>query len=53
MVGPELHQCAVEKGVVVLQSMSLIYDQRGPGETAEKLFVLEEDLVRREESVEL
>ena len=30
MVAPELHQGAIEKGIVVLQTMSLVHYERGP-----------------------
>jgi hypothetical protein len=45
MIGPELHQCTIEEGVVVLESVSLIDNQRGPGKAPEELLVFEKNLI--------
>ena len=53
MIGPELHQCAIEEGVVILETVSLINDQRGPGKASKKLLVFEKNLIGGKESIEL
>ena len=52
MIGPELHQRAIEEGVVVLETVSLINDQRGPGKAPEKLLIFEKNLIGGKQSIE-
>lgn len=53
MIRPELHEGTIEKRIVVLQSVSFVDYQGGPGKASEELFVLEEDLIGGEERIEL
>ena len=53
VVSPELHQRAVEEGVVILQSVSLVNNQRRPSKASKKLFVFQKNFIRGEEGVEL
>lgn len=53
MVGPELGQCAVEEGVVILETMSLIHHKYGPVDGTEEVLVLQQDLICGEDGVKL
>ena len=52
MIGPELHQRAIEERVIILETVSLIDDQRGPGKAPKKLLVFEKNLIGGEQSIE-
>lgn len=53
MVGPELGQRAIEEGVVVLQTVSLIHYKYCPVDGSEEVLVLQQDLIRGEDGVKL
>ena len=53
MTGLELHQGAVEKGVIVLQPVRLINYQARPANVPQQVLLLEEDLVGGQNGVEL
>ena len=53
MIGPELHQCTIEERVIILETVSLVHNQRSPGKAPQELLIFEEDLVGGKESVEL
>lgn len=53
MVRTKLHECAIKKGVVILESMGLVNGKHSPRYTAKKILVFEQNLVRCKESVEL
>ena len=53
MVGVKLHQRLVQERVVVLESMRLVDGERGPGHGTKERLVLQQDLVGRDDHVEL
>ena len=53
MIGVKLHQRLVEERVVVLESMRLVDGERGPGHGTKERLVLQQDLVRRDDHIEL
>lgn len=52
MVGVELHQCFVQQRVIILQSMSLVHQKRGPTQRSQECLVLKYNLIRRQHRVE-
>ena len=53
MVGAEGHQRAVEEGVVIFEPVSLVHGEQRPRHRAQDLLVLQQDLIRGEDSIEL
>ena len=53
MVRAELHERAVQEGVVVLESVCLVHDERGPSHTTQEVLILEQNLVGGHQDVEL
>ena len=53
MIGPELHQRTIEEGIIVLEAVGLVHNQRGPGKAPEELLVFEQNLIGGKESIEL
>lgn len=53
MISPELHESAIKKGIIILQTMSFVHHQRRPRHAPQEVLVLEQDLVSGDQNIKL
>jgi hypothetical protein len=53
MTGLEVHECAVEEGVVILEAVCFVNNQTCPADVSKEVFLLQQDLIGGQDSIEL